>query len=93
MLIHKYPDFLPVSAPPAAVPHEEMESRDCQTGFEKQVEKARQQIGPRAGQDFKVGDCVFISSLGRTGIVYEEANGKGEVGVMVMKRKMKVNVD
>jgi DNA mismatch repair protein MutS2 len=87
----EYPDFLPVSAPPAAVPHEEMESRDCQTGFEKQVEKARQQTGPRAGQDFKVGDCVFISSLGRTGIVYEEANGKGEVGVMVMKRKMKVN--
>lgn len=41
--------------------------------------------------NLKVGDCVFISSMGRTGIVYEEINSKGEVGVMVMKRKLKVN--
>ncbi|KAB3535395.1 endonuclease MutS2 [Alkaliphilus pronyensis] len=40
---------------------------------------------------FKVGDCVFISSLNRTGIVCEQANHKGEVGVMVMKKKLKIN--
>ncbi|KAB3529883.1 endonuclease MutS2 [Alkaliphilus serpentinus] len=41
--------------------------------------------------NFKVGDCVFIRSLNRTGIVCEEANPKGEVGVMIMKKKLKIN--
>jgi cupin superfamily acireductone dioxygenase involved in methionine salvage len=42
-------------------------------------------------QEFKIGDCVYISSLGRTGIVCELENNKGEVGVMFMKKKIKVN--
>lgn len=40
---------------------------------------------------FKIGDCVYISSMNRTGIVCELENGKGEVGVMVMKKKLKIN--
>lgn len=40
---------------------------------------------------FKIGDCVYISSMDRTGIVCELENSKGEVGVMVMKKKVKVN--
>lgn len=40
---------------------------------------------------FKIGDCVYVSSMGRTGIVCEAENSKGEVGVMVMKKKFIVN--
>jgi MutS2 family protein len=40
---------------------------------------------------FQIGDCVYISFMNRTGIVYELENSKGEYGVLVMKKKIKVN--
>lgn len=40
---------------------------------------------------FKLGDCVYIGSLKCTGIVCETENAKGEIGVMVKKRKVTVN--
>lgn len=40
---------------------------------------------------FNIGDCVYINSLGCTGIVCEMENAKGEVGVMYKKNKLKVN--
>lgn len=40
---------------------------------------------------FKIGDCVYISSMDRTGIVCELENSKGEISVMVMKKKLKIN--
>ncbi len=40
---------------------------------------------------FKKGDCVFISTMNRTGIVYEPENSRGEVVVMVMRKKYKIN--
>jgi MutS2 family protein len=40
---------------------------------------------------FSKGDCVYISSMNRTGIVYEPENSRGEVVVMVMKKKYKIN--
>lgn len=45
----------------------------------------------KAKKTFQIGDCVYISSMGRTGIVCESENSKGELGVMVMKKKLKVN--
>jgi MutS2 family protein len=42
-------------------------------------------------EGFNIGDCVYISTMDRTGIVCELQNGKGEVGVMVMKKKFKIN--
>jgi DNA mismatch repair protein MutS2 len=48
---------------------------------EKQKEKPK----------FNLGDCVYISTMNRTGIVCELENNKGEVGVMVMKQKFKIN--
>lgn len=48
---------------------------------DKQKEKPR----------FKLGDCVYISTMDRTGIVSELENSKGEVGVMVMRKKFKIN--
>ncbi len=44
-----------------------------------------------ASKGFKEGDCVMISSMNRTGIVCEPENDKGEVVVMVMKKKLKIN--
>jgi MutS2 family protein len=40
---------------------------------------------------FNKGDCVFISTMQRFGIVYEPENSRGEVVVMVMKKKYKIN--
>jgi MutS2 family protein len=40
---------------------------------------------------FVKGDCVYISSMDRTGIVYEPENNRGEVVVMVMKKKYKIS--
>ncbi|TNJ68041.1 DNA mismatch repair protein MutS [Paenibacillus hemerocallicola] len=40
---------------------------------------------------FEVGDSVLISYLGKTGIVYEEEDGRGNVGVMIQKQKCKIN--
>ncbi len=40
---------------------------------------------------FKIGDCVYISTMDRTGIVCELENNRGEIGVMVMKKKFKIN--
>ena len=45
----------------------------------------------KAPQKFKIGDCVYISTMNRTGIVCELENSKGELGVMVMRKKLKIN--
>ncbi|WP_430110434.1 endonuclease MutS2 [Paenibacillus sp. B1-33] len=37
------------------------------------------------------GDCVFISYLKRTGIVYEEEDVRGNVGVLIQQQKVKIN--
>lgn len=41
--------------------------------------------------DFEIGDAVVVTSLGRTGIVYEKRDHLGMVGVMIQKQKMKIN--
>lgn len=58
-----------------------VESKKLNQVSEKQKEEPK----------FKLGDCVYISTMGRTGIVCELENSKGEVGVMVMRKKFKVN--
>jgi len=40
---------------------------------------------------FEVGDAVVVTSMGRTGIVYEKRDNLGRVGVMIQKQKMKIN--
>lgn len=37
------------------------------------------------------GDCVFISYLKRTGIVYEEEDVRGNVAVLIQRQKVKIN--
>jgi MutS2 family protein len=41
---------------------------------------------------FQIGDCVWIHSIGKSGIVCEQENSRGEIGVMFQKKKIKVNV-
>lgn len=53
------------------------------------VEKERK--AEREAAAFKVGDCVFISFMKRTGVICELENSKGEYGVMVMRKKLKIN--
>lgn len=80
--------------PPVPVreePGEERPDQCRQPELGRKIEKARLQKNQQSQCPFKLGDSVFISSLGRTGIVYEEVNSRGEVGVMVMKQKLKVN--
>jgi MutS2 family protein len=60
--------------------------------FAKQMETADRDAERKAQKSFHVGDCVRISTMSRTGIVCEPENEKGEVVVMVMKKKFKVNV-
>ncbi|PYI53567.1 endonuclease MutS2 [Paenibacillus flagellatus] len=40
---------------------------------------------------FEVGDSVYVSYLGRTGIVYEAEDARGNVGVMIQKQRLKIN--
>ncbi|MDF2881384.1 MAG: hypothetical protein K0R54_1941 [Clostridiaceae bacterium] len=40
---------------------------------------------------FKLGDNVYVSTMGRTGIVCELENSKGDLGVMVMQKKFIIN--
>ena len=42
-------------------------------------------------RDLKVGDCVYISTMQRTGIVCEEQNNRGDLVVMVMGKKYVIN--
>lgn len=58
----------------------------------KSIIKSRQRIeNKKIENSFKLGDCVYISSMDRTGIVCELENSKGELGVMVMKKKLKIS--
>jgi MutS2 family protein len=55
----------------------------------KKVDKTSQKQKRQSA--FNIGDCVYISTMGRTGIVCETENNKGEVTVMVMKNKFKIS--
>lgn len=63
--------------------HDREESMESDEGAEPE-ETAK----PRK---LEVGDAVFVSSLQRVGIVYQEEDAKGMVGVMVQKQKLKIN--
>lgn len=53
--------------------------------------KKEQQKQKKLQETFAVGDSVYISTLNSTGIVYQEMDQKGDVGVMVKKKKLTVN--
>ena len=75
-----------------------MQPKDAVEIHQEQIEKLKkaeqknaigekQKIKPK----FKLGDCVYISFMDRTGIICELENSKGEYGVMVMRKKLVIN--
>lgn len=65
---------------------------------EEQLEKSKKAEKRRMAAEkqevrskFQIGDCVHINTMNRTGIICELENSRGEVGVMVMKKKFKIN--
>ncbi|MGG1663154.1 endonuclease MutS2 [Brevibacillus sp. NRS-1366] len=67
----------------AADPLKEKEAAD--------EESATEERAPKKEKAFEVGDCVFVSYLGRTGIVFATEDSKGNVGVMIQNQKYKIN--
>lgn len=55
---------------------------------EKNMEKAEKL---KEKPMFNLGDCVYVSFMNRTGIICESENSKGEFGVLIMKKKFKIN--
>ncbi|MBC8061604.1 MAG: endonuclease MutS2 [Clostridiaceae bacterium] len=45
----------------------------------------------KAKSKFNIGDSVYITFMKRSGIICELENSKGDYGVMVMKKKLKIN--
>ncbi len=72
------------AAGPAAAPVSEAIAVKAGANHKEKTQKT-------AISSFSKGDCVYISSMNRTGIVYEPENSRGEVVVMVMKKKYKIN--
>ncbi|MFE4571067.1 endonuclease MutS2 [Paenibacillus chitinolyticus] len=58
------------------------EEKDPEDGADKTV--------PVVPGSFQLGDCVYIAYLGRTGIVFETEDARGNVGVMIQKQKFKI---
>lgn len=59
---------------------------------EQETEFVRPSIfEPQKESRFKVGDAVYVSTMKKNGIVYEIENSKGEVGVIVLNKRIKVN--
>lgn len=73
-------------------PEEAVEEHNQQLEKLRNAER-KNAIGEKQKQKpkFQLGDCVNISFMGRTGIICEVENSKGEYGVMVMKKKLKIN--
>lgn len=72
--------------------------KEMKQQHEQQLEKIKEiKKSDKSSQKYKresafnIGDCVYISTMGRTGIVCETENNKGEITVMVMKNKFKIN--
>lgn len=64
------------------------ENREKSRRRDESRKKAEKQ---KAVSGFRVGDCVFVTSMNRTGIVCEPENSRGEVGVMIMKKRFLIS--
>ena len=74
----------------SAMADEESESR--LEAAKRREDLRKKQENQKRPPSFKVGDCVFLTAMNRTGIVCEAENARGEVGVIVMKKRLTVPV-
>lgn len=73
--------------PKEAVEEHNLQIQKLKNAEQKNAIGEKQKLKPK----FNTGDCVYISFMDRTGIICESKNSKGEYGVMVMKKKLKIN--
>lgn len=59
--------------------------------YEKLQETKKMVEKKKVKNTFNIGDSVFIKSMNATGIICELENNKGEIGVLVKKKKLKIN--
>lgn len=55
------------------------------------VEEPKSMFKPKPKPKFALGDAVYIHTMKRNGIVCELENSKGDIGVLVLNKKIKVN--
>lgn len=60
-------------------------------GSRDQANEDQEQTSAAPVRKLEVGDAVYVSSYGRTGIVYEPEDAMGMVGVMIQKEKIRIN--
>lgn len=72
-----------------ALPEHRQGIEELQNTLAREERLARQPQTPVAS--FEKGDRVYISTMKRTGVVCEPVNNRGEVVVMVMKKKYRIN--
>jgi len=67
--------------------------------FTKNVEVIKNEIPKKEvkspivdGKSLKVGDLVYIGFMKQRGVVCENINSKGELGIMIMQKKYKINI-
>ncbi|WP_152399293.1 endonuclease MutS2 [Paenibacillus cellulositrophicus] len=60
-------------------------------GSRDQADEDQEQASAAPVRKLEVGDAVYVSSYGRTGIVYEPEDAMGMVGVMIQKEKIRIN--
>lgn len=85
--IYKLEKKEPIIEPGEATEVHQQQIEKLKNAERKNAIGERQKVKPK----FKLGDCVFVSFMDRTGIICELENSKGEYGVMVMKKKLKIN--
>jgi len=67
-----------------------MKDKRSQEGHDKEKDK-RERSKRYVKKELELGDRVYISTMQRTGIICEEENGRGDLGVMVMGKKFVIN--
>ncbi|GIP23646.1 DNA mismatch repair protein MutS [Paenibacillus sp. J22TS3] len=73
---------------------ESAEDDQGRSQFAPQEEPASETQKPpvlNARKPFEIGDAVMVTSLGRVGIICEAQDGRGMLGVMVQKQKLRIN--
>lgn len=77
---------------PALVNTDMIEFAEESAGKAKRREESRKKAEKqKVVSPYKIGDCVFVTSMNRTGIVCELENPRGEVGIMIMKKRFVIN--
>lgn len=78
--------------------NEAVKNQDIINSYVEHVETSKESVRAKKRVEkrnikstFNIGDCVYISTIKRTGIICEAENAKGDYAVMVMKKRIVVN--